>query len=93
MHTSSAPLASAVRLLFKMRDAISSSIPASFNTPMIPNTEITSAQVGRMLLMPSTRNPTAALLAGSLANISAGEIIPAASATAVPQNSPTRIPS
>ena len=52
MQLSSAPASVLAIRLFRILSAIRFSIPASFNTPMMPKTEITRAQVGRILLTP-----------------------------------------
>ena len=93
MQTSSAPLAVPAILLSRIFSAIRFSMPASLKTPMMPNTEMTSAQVGKILLIPSTRKPTAALFAASLENTCAGVNNPAARPTSVPVARPTRMPS
>ena len=80
MQTSSAPFAVPAILLSRIFSAIRFSMPASLKTPMMPNTEMTSAQVGKILLIPSTRKPTAALFAASLENTCAGVNNPAAAA-------------
>ena len=92
IHTSSAPFAVPAILLFKIFSAIRFSIPASLKMPMMPNTEMTNAQVGKILLIPSIKNPTAALLAASLENTCAGVNSPAIRPTMVPVTRPTRIP-
>ena len=93
IQISSAPWVVLAILLFRIFSAIRFSIPASLKTPMMPNTEMTSAQVGKMLLMPSIKKPTAALFAASLENTCAGVKSPAARPTTVPVTRPTKIPS
>ena len=84
IHTSSSPFAVPAILLFKIFSAIRFSIPASLKMPMMPNTEMTNAQVGKMLLIPSIKKPMAALLVASLENTCAGVNSPAIRPTMVP---------